>query len=85
MRKKREPPARTDHSRDLGDRRVDVIDVFEHETGDGGVEAGIGERQLGGARPQVRRSPTALLGDADLVPRRVDPDDADPGSRRAAG
>ena len=45
---------------DLGDGLVDVADVLEHEAGDDGVEAAVGERQRAGARPGVGRAAAPL-------------------------
>ena len=75
LRKKQEAAARAQHTGDLGDGRVDVVDVLEHEAGDDRVEAAVGERQRVGAGTGVDRTAAPLGGDADLVPRRVDADD----------
>lgn len=72
IEEEREPTAGPNHPCHLGDRVIDIVDVFEHETRHGGVEARIGKRQFGRARSHVRRSPAALARDADLVPGRVD-------------
>ena len=85
LRKKLNRPPGRDDAGDLGDRLVDVVDVLEHEAGDHGVEAGVGERQPVGAGAGIRRPAAALAGDHDLVPRRVDADDIAPRWRRAAG
>ena len=51
-----EPPAGHEHPSDLGDRRVDLVDVLENEAGDHGVEHLVRERQLvGGGAGEVRR------------------------------
>ena len=68
LRKKLNRPPGLDDTGDLGDRLVDGVDVLEHEAGDHGVEAGIGERQL--ARPSPGRRPARRRGRGhrDLVP-----------------
>ncbi len=38
VEEEREPPAGAHHTRHLGDRTVDVVDVLEHEARDGAVE-----------------------------------------------
>ncbi len=43
-----EPAAGSQDAADLGDRFVDVVDVFEHETRNRCVERGVGERQRAG-------------------------------------
>ena len=82
VEEEREPTAGPNHPGDLGDRGVDIVDVFEHETRHSGIEARIGERQVGRAGSHVRRSAITLVGDADLVPRRVDAHDARARARR---
>ena len=75
VEEEREPPAVAQHAGYLGDRAVDVVDVLEDEARDDAIERGVRERQLGGLCTRVVRTSAALDGDAELVARRVDPDD----------
>ena len=75
-----ELPTGSQHPGDLGDRTVDVVDVFEHEAGDHGVERSGGERERGRFRSGVVRSPAAFVSHPDLVPRRIDADHPRAGS-----
>ena len=74
LRKKQNRPPGCEHPGDLGDRRVDLVDVLEHEAGDHGVERAVGERELVGRGPGEQRAAT-LDSRADLVPRRIDAGD----------
>ena len=78
VEEERELPARTQHPCDLGDRTVDVVDVFEHQTRNDGIERGVGERELGCLRSCEHRSPTVFVRHRDLVPRRIDTDHTGP-------
>ena len=71
-----EAPAPDEHSGDLADRRVDLVDVLEDEARHHRTERRITERQLVGGRPGVDDTAGAFGGGADLVPRRIDADDA---------
>ena len=50
-----EPPAGREDPGDLGDRRVDLVDVLEHEAGDHRIERSVGERELVRRRPGEQR------------------------------
>ncbi len=77
-----EPATRLDDTCDLGDRRIDGIDVLEHEARHAGIEAGVGEGQLIGGRSQIVRATSPLMGDTDLIPGRVDADHVRPAGRQ---
>ena len=67
-----EPPARPKHPSDLGDRFVDVVDVFEDEARDRRVERSVGERErrrTGAGVTSVRRPVPRR---PETVPGRVD-------------
>ena len=63
------------HPGDLGDGRIDVLDVLEHEARHRDVERCVAEGQRGSTTPKVRRAAAAAPSHLDLVPRRVDSDD----------
>ena len=80
-----EPTTGLQHAGHLGDRLVDVVDVFEHETRHHGVEAA---HRRTAARPRSLRAndaATALGRHADAVPRRIDADDIGARARQRAG
>ena len=74
IEKEAESAARFEHSSNLGDGVVDILDVLENEAGDDSVEDGIGK-----GHPMRRCSgshhPAAALGcNRNLIPRGIDSD-----------
>ena len=72
-----EAAAEFEHTGDFGDCVIDVVDVFEHEARDSGVEGLVGEGQRPGTRTGVARTAGPFGGNTDTVPRRIDPHDRD--------
>ena len=66
------PPTR--NTRATGDRTAHVVDVLEDDAARR-RRRGVRKRQLGGLLHALLRTATAFDGHAELVARRVDPDD----------
>lgn len=76
VQKERETTTRSQHACDLGDGRIDRVDVLEHQARHHGIERSVRERQLVRSGLQVARPTAALVCDANLIPGRVDADNS---------
>ncbi len=81
-----EAATRAEHAGDLGENRLQIVEVRVRPQGDDRLERGIRERQLGciGAHEALRRVPGPGLRHPQLVCGHVDADNrpSQPGERR---
>ncbi len=70
-----DPPSRTHHPGQLGDRVVDVVDVFVHEAHDRRVERRASDGERDGGTPHERRTFTPGGGRRQLGATEVQPHD----------